>query len=151
MTQNKFILGVTSSLIVLLALIYILNPFEIPIAYASEQTFIDKNEFGIISGKIQSQNSAPLSNIHFTINGYDERGNLIKIASGISGMDGSFNVTIDKSLIPVFHKHTIIILFTINGKTYKQTLTITLDDKTFKELFVENKFLPFPPFTVIAY
>src|SRR5260221_5226999 len=121
MTQNKLILGITSFLIVLLVVTYIINPFEVPNVYASEKTFLDKNENGVISGKIQSQHSQPLRNVPITINGFDDKNNIVKIASGNSDNNGNFVFTIDKSLIPIFHKHTIIILFTIHGKTFKQT------------------------------
>src|SRR5579859_2557112 len=146
MTQNRFILGITSFLLVILALIYIVNPFEVPSAYASEKTFFDSNQDGIISGKIQTPNSDPLRNVPITLNGFDDKNNLVKIASGNSDNNGKFTFKINRTLIPTFHRHKIIILFTINGKTYKQTITLSLDDKTFEELFVDHPFLPSPPF-----
>ena len=151
MTQNKIILGFTSSIIVIIAFIYIIAPFEATRVYASEKTFLDTNENGIISGKIQTSDSHPLSNVPITIDGFNENNNQVKIGSITSDPNGNFTFKINKGNIPVFQQHKIIIYFTIDGKTFSQTFYLTLDNKTFVKLFVDHKFLPSPPFTVFAY
>ena len=153
MTQNKLTLGIGSFLITTLALVYIFSPniFDTPYAYAQGSIHIDNNEEGFITGIIQSASSHPFANVPITITGDDNTGKLVTIATGKSNTNGKFSIAIQKSSILQFKHHKIIILFSLDGVVHQFTFTVFLDDNTFNELFFQNQFLPFPPFTVIAY
>ena len=153
MTQNKLTLGISSFLITSLALIYIFTPniFETPYAYAQGNIHIDKNEQGVISGIIQSAGAHFLANIPITIKGFDTTGKLVTVAGGSSDNNGKFSIEVQKSSIQNLKSHKILIIFTIGGIVHQVSFTVNLDDTTFNEIFVQNRFLPFPPFTVITY
>jgi|SRR5712692_8732548 len=153
MTQNKLTLGISSFLITTLALVYIFAPniFDTPYAYAQGNIHIDKNEEGFISGIIQSAGSQFLANIPITVSGFDKAGKPVTLATGSSDNNGKFSIAVQKSSIQNLKSHKILILFTLGGIVHQVSFTVNLDDTTFNEIFVQNRFLPFPPFTVITY